>query len=1014
MKVNFEIKNLSDVDISSFKKILEELIPFVQDRLGYDKPVKVLFISDPENAINVLGKTAHYAPDTHTVTIYVDNRHPKDMLRSVAHELVHHAQNCRGEFDGGCSTEAGYAQTDAHLRDMEREAYEKGNLCFRDFEDQLKTNKKKQTIYINVMKEGLKPKYIKEGFSDSTLCRGNCKSEAEAGAYCGKVGVSLAESGRHKLSRERIREIVKKALQERTQVTCEFGGPNQVIPEATATETASAIGQAAFGGDHTEPDAPYQKICVKGGGFSPLGESLNKGTKIMNKKNKLGLTSLYEGWDKFLQEAGRPHSMRGGRTMADLDREAKMRETDPRSIGLSTKINKEFPDAIVKQQGDELVVVLGDPSDVVALQQDPDMQRWMSDEIGDWAATDDGFVVSLQGGLNESGWGEDEYMDVLEDEFPWLAKSVQSQEIPAEVAVQLAKEYGSEEETEEQMNEWGGRPYDPTVPGDFQRYRDNPTGDAEYPMTAKQERKFQVGDQVRVVDGGLRGATGEIIEPITLVTGESGFVILLDSPADKKVFGQAGDEVPVAADKLAPPMSAINEEDPSNDNEEDTMTTTQVSKRAVLEAVIRKSLIGENIDLEQFPNPLPTNQGGETFLSKGLRDGDKGDDRVEAGPKSLAAAAAKPSQSAIYLGKALGMAMGPMGDGGNLKAIISADGYILDGHHRWAATMFNNPGADVGGTGIEMNMQELIPILRAAGDAYGNDRRGEPSGGDKNIFKATIKDVVATLKVLNKGTEHNSPGDAKKWLDEIGGIDVLEKRLAAIKAKGADVSAAPARAEMPVIDADKGEDQNIATRLKKGAIDIKPPYTELPDDKKKDDSKPIHLENLNEYREDYGKVDTGNPLEDKKQEFNAKWMYYNEEWRHMDPDEEEWWNSALDALSKEIKAMEGGVDQHAHLRTGGLTERRQKRRHNERYGLLMERMLGIQNLSPIGTMESRTNWLFEEEEEEGSDPHAYCPEESYLSAQEAEKEKEKSENSGNWSDSEIDKLAKHSKDSKNG
>ena len=76
---------------------------------------------------------------------------------------------------------------------------------------------------------------------------------------------------------------------------------------------------------------------------------------------------------------------------------------------------------------------------------------------------------------------------------------------------------------------------------------------------AGEVRSFQVGDQVRVVDGGLRGATGEIIEPITLVTGAPGFVILLDSPADKRVFGQAGDEVPVAADKLAPPVSAMTE-----------------------------------------------------------------------------------------------------------------------------------------------------------------------------------------------------------------------------------------------------------------------------------------------------------------------------------------------------------------------------------------------------------------------------------------------------------------------
>ena len=34
-----------------------------------------------------------------------------------------------------------YAQKDPHLREMEREAYEKGNLIFRDFEDLIKTGK---------------------------------------------------------------------------------------------------------------------------------------------------------------------------------------------------------------------------------------------------------------------------------------------------------------------------------------------------------------------------------------------------------------------------------------------------------------------------------------------------------------------------------------------------------------------------------------------------------------------------------------------------------------------------------------------------------------------------------------------------------------------------------------------------------------------------------------------------------------------------------------------------------
>ena len=32
--------------------------------------------------------------------------------------------------------------------------------------------------------------------------------------------------------------------------------------------------------------------------------------------------------EELIKEAGRPHSMRGGRTMADLDKDAKTRETD--------------------------------------------------------------------------------------------------------------------------------------------------------------------------------------------------------------------------------------------------------------------------------------------------------------------------------------------------------------------------------------------------------------------------------------------------------------------------------------------------------------------------------------------------------------------------------------------------------------------------------------------------------------------------------------------------------------
>ena len=95
-----------------------------------------------QNSKNIFGRTAYYAPDSETVVIYVTNRHPKDICRSFAHELVHHHQNERGDLQKGDASSPKYAQEDDHMRKMEMEAYLKGNLLFRDWEDWYKNYRK--------------------------------------------------------------------------------------------------------------------------------------------------------------------------------------------------------------------------------------------------------------------------------------------------------------------------------------------------------------------------------------------------------------------------------------------------------------------------------------------------------------------------------------------------------------------------------------------------------------------------------------------------------------------------------------------------------------------------------------------------------------------------------------------------------------------------------------------------------------------------------------------------------
>ena len=145
--MKFKVKNKSNMDFSQFKPILKSFMSYATREMGFQKPPSLFFVSDQENAMLPLGKTAHYDPGTMEIVVYTDMRHPKDILRSLSHELVHHKQNCDGQFDNLGPTTDGYAQNDKHLRSMEKEAYLLGNMCLRDWEDTHKKQLQESSYY---------------------------------------------------------------------------------------------------------------------------------------------------------------------------------------------------------------------------------------------------------------------------------------------------------------------------------------------------------------------------------------------------------------------------------------------------------------------------------------------------------------------------------------------------------------------------------------------------------------------------------------------------------------------------------------------------------------------------------------------------------------------------------------------------------------------------------------------------------------------------------------------------
>jgi hypothetical protein len=98
-----------------------------------------VLVEDDENAKKILGGTGHYDPQNNTIKVYITNRQPKDVLLSFSHELIHCSQQEKGMLNGVSSEgDPQYAQNDPVLRRAEIDAYARGNMLFRDWEDGFK------------------------------------------------------------------------------------------------------------------------------------------------------------------------------------------------------------------------------------------------------------------------------------------------------------------------------------------------------------------------------------------------------------------------------------------------------------------------------------------------------------------------------------------------------------------------------------------------------------------------------------------------------------------------------------------------------------------------------------------------------------------------------------------------------------------------------------------------------------------------------------------------------------
>ena len=142
------LKEVLDPKTFDFGPLIDSLTASMEnDGLKLKPYPRIRMVHDEEaNADNFFGMTAYYDPNNREIVLYTLGRHPKDIMRSYAHELVHVHQHNEDRLH---DIKTDNVNADKHLENLEREAYETGNIMFRSWTNSITEKKEKDPFGLN-------------------------------------------------------------------------------------------------------------------------------------------------------------------------------------------------------------------------------------------------------------------------------------------------------------------------------------------------------------------------------------------------------------------------------------------------------------------------------------------------------------------------------------------------------------------------------------------------------------------------------------------------------------------------------------------------------------------------------------------------------------------------------------------------------------------------------------------------------------------------------------------------
>ena len=117
-----------DINASEYEPYIKSMFDyFKSEGLNIYPYPKIELDNSPQDGLFI--KTGYYLPSEKKIVIFTQERHIKDCMRSIAHELIHHMQNLEGENMNFGSDDN--VKDNKALEKLEAEAYLKGNIYFR-------------------------------------------------------------------------------------------------------------------------------------------------------------------------------------------------------------------------------------------------------------------------------------------------------------------------------------------------------------------------------------------------------------------------------------------------------------------------------------------------------------------------------------------------------------------------------------------------------------------------------------------------------------------------------------------------------------------------------------------------------------------------------------------------------------------------------------------------------------------------------------------------------------------